>query len=360
VILEILNIEAILVGVLACLGSSLILVGSKNIHGKFSLDTDHGVQKFHHHPTPRIGGIPLMIGYVAAWFCLEGEVRAFFGLIGLASLPAFIFGLAEDLTKNVRVRTRLIATILSGMIFAAVTGYTITHVDVWGVDALLSLSLVAFIFTAIAIGGLANAINMIDGFHGLASGTVLFILASFALVGWRVEDFLLVNLSVLMAAIVLGFFLVNFPFGKLFLGDAGAYLCGFFVATLAVMLPARNPEVSPWVSLLILGYPATETLASIIRRHIDRQAHPGEPDSAHLHHLVHRTWAKSMAGFIAVPQSQNPCTSICMWCLPLLTLLAAASGALDSTLALIFLGGIIVLYGASYRALIRQDVGIKK
>ncbi|UPH71145.1 glycosyltransferase [Abyssibius alkaniclasticus] len=351
------SIEGIMVGAFVSLLASLILVVSKNLHGKFSLDTNLGVQKFHYHPTPRIGGVPLIIGYFATWLFLEGEARELFGFIGLAGLPAFAFGLAEDLTKKVRVRTRLMATIFSGVIFSLLTGYAITYVDVWGADALLAYSLVALGFTAIAMGGLANAINMIDGFHGLASGTVLFILASFALVGWRVEDFVLVNLSVLMAAIVLGFFVVNFPFGKLFLGDAGAYFCGFFVAALAVMLPARNPEVSPWVSLLILGYPATETLASIVRRQIDRHAHPGEPDSAHLHHLVHRTWAKTLAGFAAVPHSQNPVTSILMWSMPLLTLVAAASGVLDTASALIFLAGIAFLYGVSYIILKRRDLG---
>jgi len=339
---------------------SLILVLTKHIHGRISLDTDHGVQKFHHMPTPRIGGIPLIFGYLAAWFFLEGDVKAYFGLIGLAGLPALAFGLAEDISKKVGVRTRLIATIVSGMIFAALSGYTITHVDIWGVDALLALPLFAFAFTAFAIGGAANAINLIDGFHGLASGTLIIILLSFALVGWRVEDVLLMNLSIVMAVIIVGFFIINFPFGKLFLGDAGAYFAGYFVAVLAVMLPARNPEVSPWVSLLILGYPVTETLVSVVRRLLDSNAHPGEPDCAHLHHVVHRTWAKRLATFIHIPQFQNPLTSIFMWTLPGFTFLAAAMSGLQSIPALGFLAGTVVFYVASYRFIVMREENSQK
>jgi len=78
---------------------------------------------------------------------------------------------------------------------------------------------------------------------------------------------------------------VNFPFGKLFLGDGGAYLLGFLVAWLAVMLAHRNPDVSPWAPLLACAYPIFETLFTIVRR-LWARTHPGQPDSEHLHSLV--------------------------------------------------------------------------
>ena len=352
-------IDALLASFLVTLITSLGLVITKSVHGKFTLDSDQGVQKVHRVPTPRIGGIPLVCGYVAAWLFLEGEGKILFGLIGIAGMPAFFFGLAEDITKKIAVRARLLATVVSGLLFALLTGYTITSIDVWGVDAILALPLFAFAFTAFAIAGAANAINLIDGFHGLAAGTLIIILFSFALVGWRVDDLMLASLSLLTASIVAGFFAVNFPFGKLFLGDAGAYFCGFLVAALAVMLPARNPEISPWVSLLILGYPVTETLVSVVRRQLDKDAHPGAPDSAHLHHVVHRTWAKRVAKFVHIPQAQNPLTSVFMWILPVLTLLAVSASALDTIPMLILLFGTVVFYVVSYRVIIHREAYTK-
>lgn len=155
---------------------ALTLVLTKHFHGSLTLDSDEGVQKFHKSPTPRIGGVALAIGYFAAWILMEGAAKDLFGLIGLAGLPALAFGLAEDLTKKVSVRLRLIATMASGMIFAIFTGYTIISVDVWGMDILLAIPIITFAFTAFAVGGVANSINLIDGFHGLASGTLVIIL----------------------------------------------------------------------------------------------------------------------------------------------------------------------------------------
>ena len=82
-----------------------------------------------------------------------------------------------------------------------------------------------------------------------------------------------------------GFFLVNFPFGKLFLGDGGAYLLGFLLSWLSVMLVYRNPDISPWAPLLACAYPVFETVFTIARRLWCRR-HPGQPDSCHLHSLV--------------------------------------------------------------------------
>lgn len=320
-----------------------------------TLDTDDGIQKFHNAPTPRIGGIALALGYIAAWAFLEGGTKDLFGMVGLAGLPALAFGLAEDLTKKVSVRVRLIATMASGLIFIVLTGYTIDSVDIRVVDGLLAIPVLSFAFTAFAVGGVANSINLIDGFHGLASGTLVIILLAFGLVGWRVGDAEFVALALTMAAIVAGFLVVNFPFGKLFLGDAGAYFAGYFVAIMAVMLPFRNPEVSPWVSLLILGYPVTETIVSIVRRMLTHGAHPGEPDSSHLHHIVHRNWAKAVARLLRVPSSENSITSLLMWALPLLTLILVNYSGLQALNALFFLSITVIFYLLTYRIILTHE-----
>jgi len=78
---------------------------------------------------------------------------------------------------------------------------------------------------------------------------------------------------------------VNFPFGKIFMGDGGAYLLGFMLAWVAVMLPMRNPIVSVWAPLLVCGYPVMETVFSMGRRFLNNNK-AGHPDSAHLHSLI--------------------------------------------------------------------------
>ena len=92
---------------------SLLLVLTKSWHGKFSLDFTQGIQKFHIHPTPRVGGIAIVAGVVAAYVTSRPERQAFLGPLLLAGVPAFVFGLAEDVTKKVSVTARLLATMLS-------------------------------------------------------------------------------------------------------------------------------------------------------------------------------------------------------------------------------------------------------
>ncbi|MGQ0711973.1 MAG: MraY family glycosyltransferase [Rhodoferax sp.] len=251
------------------------------------MDTDFGVQKFHSHPTPRIGGIGIYLGVLAgAWFCV-GKVSETTYMLALAGVPAFFFGLAEDLTKRVGVGVRLLATMASGILGWRLTGAVLADVNVWGLDQLLSVPLFAVFFTAFAVGGVANALNIIDGFNGLASGSAIILLLAMAALALGAGDPELAAVCFVLAGAVAGFFLVNWPWGKLFLGDGGAYFVGFSLAWVAVLLLWRHPHISAWAPLLVCAYPVLEVGFSIWRRR-KRQLNPGHPDRLHLHSLVKR------------------------------------------------------------------------
>lgn len=264
---------------------SIGLVATTKWHGKFSLDGTHGVQKFHDVPTPRIGGVAIFLGLMVAWLVSDEALQDMFGPILIAGLPAFCFGVAEDLTKRVSVRTRLVATMASGTLAWALTGASVTHTGILTVDFALNWMPFSVLFTAFAVGGVANSVNIIDGFNGLAGGTVAICLVALGLIAQNCGDVALAKLCFIVCAVTVGFLLVNFPFGKLFLGDGGAYLLGFILAWLAVTLAYRNPTVSAWAPLLACAYPIFETLFSIVRR-VWARSHPGQPDSHHLHSLI--------------------------------------------------------------------------
>jgi UDP-N-acetylmuramyl pentapeptide phosphotransferase/UDP-N-acetylglucosamine-1-phosphate transferase len=271
-------------GLVTCL-VCLMLVLTKSWHGVLTLDGSTGVQKFHTAPTPRVGGVGIIIGAFVAWRMADDPLRELLGQLFLAGMPAFLFGIAEDLTKRVGVKERLLATMASGVLGWWITGISITHVGLWGVDWLLAWLPFSLAFTAFAVGGVANAVNIIDGFNGLASGAIALSLASMAGMAWLSGDAALAQVCVVLASVALGFWLVNFPLGKIFLGDGGAYVLGFWLAWLAVLLPQRNADISPWAGLLACGYPILEVLFSIWRR-TKRNLHPGHPDRLHLHSLV--------------------------------------------------------------------------
>lgn len=325
-LLELLRFDAFIAFVVSLL-TCLFLVLTKKWHGAFSMDTTTGLQKFHTAPTPRIAGVAIVAGVLAGYAASShdfaaAEKRSILSAILLAGMPAFIFGLLEDLTKKVSVKARLLATMASGVLGWGITGTSITSVDVIGLDWILGFSVISVLFTAFAVGGVANAINIIDGFNGLTAGVTLIILVTFGLISREVGDIPLAFTCLIVAGAVLGFFSVNWPTGKIFLGDGGAYFLGFTIAWIAVLLPERNSTISPWTSLLICIYPIMEVAFSFIRKSLREGHSPGQPDSVHLHMLANRRWVRKIFSGFSSPM-QNGLTAPFLWVYSMIPCVAA-------------------------------------
>jgi UDP-N-acetylmuramyl pentapeptide phosphotransferase/UDP-N-acetylglucosamine-1-phosphate transferase len=331
--------------------ASVALVVTQRWHGRYSTDSTIGVQKFHTKATPRIGGVAILAGLTVGWVLAGPGVNALFGPLLLAGSAAFVFGLAEDLTKRVSIRSRLLATMASGVLGWAITGQSITDVNVPGLDWLLGFTLLSVVFTAFAVGGVANAINIIDGFNGLAVGTITIILCSFAFMSRALGDTDLTYVSLILVSAVLGFGCLNWPLGKIFLGDGGAYFLGFAVAWLAVLLLNRHAEVSAWAPLLVCGFPFLEVIFSIVRRW-RRRTSPGAADCLHLHSLVKRRIVRRL-----MPQAstlvRNSATGSIMWLAALLPAAFALQFPSD-TLALVLAFALYALMYSAFYARLTQ------
>jgi UDP-N-acetylmuramyl pentapeptide phosphotransferase/UDP-N-acetylglucosamine-1-phosphate transferase len=354
------NLTALLAALVLALAVSALLVLTKHYHGHVTMDSHHGVQKFHVHPTPRVGGIGIYVGLVAGWLLVkDGDTSQMLKTIVLAGIPAFAFGILEDLTKEVGVLPRLLATMASGLVACMMAGISLGRVDVPLVDEAFKWAPVAVLFTAFAIGGVANAINIIDGFHGLASGTAIMIALALAAIATKVGDAPLALAAVLVAAAITGFWLLNYPWGKIFLGDGGAYFTGFALAWLAVLLLVRNPKVSPWVALLVFAYPVIEVLYSVVRRYRDKQS-PGAPDGLHLHSLVKIQVIRKQLSHWST-NMQNAAVSPCIWVFAALPAIVGTAlfDAAPTTLGLVFVV-FVLLYHLTYQALAQQPVTIAK
>jgi UDP-N-acetylmuramyl pentapeptide phosphotransferase/UDP-N-acetylglucosamine-1-phosphate transferase len=271
--------------------STLLIIRFKHLHSRFSGDHDIlGPQKFHIGSTPRIGGISIAVGILAAiLFGLKSsDVASLKIALLLCAIPTFVIGLTEDLTKKIGVKTRLLFTALAASLAVHLLDACITRLDIWGIDYLLSIPFIAIVFTVFAITGLANAYNIIDGFNGLSSMVGIITLLSLAYVSYLLQDSAIMSLSLIMVGAILGFFIWNYPRGLIFLGDGGAYLIGLWIAVLSILLIARHPSISPWFALLVNAYPILETLFTIYRRKIHQGKSPGRPDGIHLHSLIFR------------------------------------------------------------------------
>jgi len=271
--------------------ATLLIIRFEHLHSRFSADSDLvGPQKFHKKLVSRIGGVSIAIGVLTATL-IRLQNSPFNGAelaLLICATPAFGIGLAEDLTKKVGVKTRLFFTAIAATMAATYLDAQITRLDILGIDYFFSIPSMAILFTVFAITGLSNAYNIIDGFNGLASMVGIITLMGLAYVSFVVSDPLLMYLSLAMAAAILGFFVWNYPRGLIFLGDGGAYLIGFWVATISVLLVARHNNISPWFALLINAYPILETLFTIYRRKIQKGKNPGLPDGIHFHTLIYR------------------------------------------------------------------------
>jgi UDP-N-acetylmuramyl pentapeptide phosphotransferase/UDP-N-acetylglucosamine-1-phosphate transferase len=345
-------------------GAAALIVISQRWHGKHSLDHDlEGVQKYHTRAVPRIGGLALVGGVLVTLLLCKGLVPQLrlpedhltqVMLLLIAGLPVFLAGMIEDLTKKVSVIARLSAAIVSALIASWLLGATIDELNIWGVDSLLTWTPIALLVTAVTVAGGVNAVNIIDGFNGLAATTVVVMLAALGVVAAHVGDALVAELALIGAGAAVGFLFINYPTGRLFLGDGGAYFLGFWVAEVAVLLLTRNSSVNAWQVLSICAYPIIEVLFSIYRRKIVRQASPGEPDGLHLHTLVYRRLVPKFFSIDSGPTWKRNAAVSCLiipWIVIAAILSVAAGGNIPASILVVL--SQIVTYLTFYKRIVR-------
>ena len=337
-------------GILAFVVATLLVV-TRELHGRFSADVIRGVQRNHRGLIPRVGGLAIVMGVLLGWYYSKGEAGQMLKVIVVSGALAFGLGFLEDLTKRVSVRTRLLATMGSGLLASAMSGVVITDVDVQGLDSLLLWTPFAVLFTAFAVGGVANAFNLIDGFNGLAVGTAILQLSAMGLLSIHLGDVHLSAVCLVLAAAAMGFLMLNWPFGRLFLGDGGAYFLGFSVAWVAVLLLQRHAEVSAWCPLLICAYPVIEVLFSMRRRKL-RCSSLGQPDRLHLHSLLKRRLVRHLLPH-ASQLVRNSVTGLLIWFMVMPLALAGAVMYSNSLLLIFCLGIFAMAYHLLYVRLVR-------
>lgn len=265
---------------------TLIISTTKSIHLKYSQDFEAGPQKIHKNKVPRIGGICLILPYIILIFYEKYDFGNSFDVVILSSIPIFLTGLLEDFTKKISANIRLFATILSSLICI---NFTDLSISLLGLDFLYYFfegGIVPYILSFLALILLTQSYNIIDGLNGLCSLNSILTLAVIIYLSRLVNDETVFLCSITLIGVVFGFLIFNFPLGKIFLGDGGAYFLGFITAYLLIILPERNHDISPLTSLILAIYPAYETLRSFVRRTVIRITSFTNPDQRHLHSII--------------------------------------------------------------------------
>ncbi|TPQ39613.1 MraY family glycosyltransferase [Cupriavidus pinatubonensis] len=338
---------------------TLLVIRYSSLHAHLTADWDlNGVQKFHAHPVPRIGGLGIVLAMLAASVVVYFKDRLAghpFLLLLVCAAPAFLAGFIEDLTKRVSPRERLVATMVSALLAVYLLGARVVRIDVAPLDVILAVPLISIVITTLAVAGLANAVNIIDGFNGLASMVAMMMFVSLGYVAFQVGDTLVLSIAFAMIGAILGFFIWNFPAGHIFLGDGGAYLIGFMLAECSILLVLRNSKVSAWYPVLMVIYPIFETLFSMYRRRVLKGVPAGYPDGVHLHTLIYRRLIRWAVGSQDARHRlrRNSMTSPYLWLLSLLAVLPATLFWNNRIVLLLFIALFVVTYVQLYRRIVR-------
>lgn len=346
---------AAFIGIIAfatALITGYLILATRGWHGRFSMDAETKIQKTHTRPTPRIGGVALVLGVLAGACLLPAGMRQLTWVLIGSVIPVFIAGLIEDLTRKVSPARRLAAALASGLVLVIASGWLAPLVEPWvsGASPILKGAgyLLGGTLVVIGLAGAANAVNIIDGFNGLASGSVIIMAATLATLAAVHGDQEIMLGAIVLGAAMAGFMVLNWPSGSLFLGDAGAYGAGFVIAGLAFALAART-EVPMFVAMLLMAHPLYETLFSIYRKRRRKGQSPTAPDCLHLHHLVSRRFGRFLAFGLDHPEWRNPITGAMMWAFSLLAS-SLSLWARGSNIAGVF--GLVlfaVIYGSFYK-----------
>ena len=291
-------------------------------------------QAMHHELTPRVGGLGVLAAILAASVYLPLTLSAELAIFALAAVLLFGAGLLEDLGYHVSPRGRLLAVMIASVIVIAGIGIWIPRADLPLLDLLIGQWYIGIPLTIVVVAALSNGFNLIDGVNGLAAFTSIVAALAMAAIANEVGASTASVAGVLLAASILGFFALNYPFGLIFLGDAGAYTIGFALSWFGIFLINFSPDVSPWAILLTVFWPAADTIYAIYRR-TSRNRSMMHPDRLHPHQVVLRCLevcllgrnrrnlanpmtTAALAPFVAAP----PLVAVLVWDRPVLALVS--------------------------------------
>ena len=311
-------------------------------------------QKFHIKSVSRLGGVGIFSAFFIILIIIGIQIKETdYIYLPLTALPVFLMGFTEDLTRRISPKLRLLGALVSAILAVYFLNAYLVRTDIGFIDGLLSVKAVAIIFTIFAVTGVANSFNIIDGFNGLSSAVSIIILLSLSYISFKVGDIFLMKACLILAFEIFGFFIWNYPFGKIFLGDGGAYFIGFTIAVVSVLLVDGNKTVSPWFPFLLCIYPIFETLFSMYRRRA-RKKSPLDADAFHLHTLIYKRLVPHILG-TDIKNNQlarNSATSPFLW---LLTSFSAVPALLfwnNTPVLIIFAFIFIIVYLWLYKSIV--------
>ena len=244
-------------------------------------------RKRHAFNTPLVGGLAIAIGMLAGWWHADVFSRFENAVIGTALLLVMV-GVADDLL-DLKVWVRVVAQLASIAVVVISSGVYIRSLGTLQGHE-LTLGWLGIPFTVVAVIGLLNAFNLIDGIDGLAGCLTLVAAGGIELLGRHQGSALQFAAIAVIAAALVPYLAANLGLfgreGKVFLGDAGSVMLGYLLAWSLIGMSQGEPrQISPGLVLWCVALPVFDTLTVMFRR-MHRGESPFTADRGHIHHLL--------------------------------------------------------------------------
>ena len=335
---------------------SILLINVSKIIGKKGIvNIRQSPQTLHTRSVSRFGGIAIFFSLLFVSLLDSNENYRFVRLALYCSSPIFILGILDDFQVEINPFIRLLIVFPSAFLSYYFLGIEAYSVDIPYIDLLFKFKIFSVLFICFAVAGMVNAFNMIDGINGLVllySLTICILILLFQSSSSSPE----INLFfVAIFFAILGVFILNFPFGRIFLGDGGAYFLGIMLSVGVIKYYQIN-GLSPWYVFSVFIYPITDVCFSIIRRIVSKVS-AVKPDSKHLHHMVYKRVKKIG---LESENTNHAITTLLIFILYFPFLLSANYFANNSLILQIQSLIFVSFYLAFYVLLVPKDLTFKK
>ena len=245
-------------------------------------------RKVHSGKISRLGGLGIFLGFGSAFIYLlifDFAVQFNVVLFIIAMLVAFLTGFLDDLF-HIRAWHKLILQLLCGLV-VAYAGLRIQKITILE-DVTIYFGIFSYVATMLWVSGFMNAINMLDGLDGLASGIVMIASISLGVIGWLEGALVVTYLAIALIGAIVGFLIFNFPPAKIFMGDGGAYFLGFIYAVVPLIGIKKTASIIIFLIPLVLLLVPLLDMVTVMKKRFSGGYHVFLADRSHIHHrLLH-------------------------------------------------------------------------
>ncbi|MBR0137789.1 MAG: undecaprenyl/decaprenyl-phosphate alpha-N-acetylglucosaminyl 1-phosphate transferase [Erysipelotrichaceae bacterium] len=250
----------------------------KILANRFGIYAVENSRTVHQGKIARIGGLAILVGFVVSLLVFYRYDNKIWNIV-LAAAVVFVEGFVDDVI-DVKPIVKLVAQFVfaSIMIFGAGVYFDVINLFGYHITSKIFCIAVSYFWYI----GMVNAVNLIDGLDGLASGFGIIALFSVGLITAYS------NVKLACFALIgglIGFFIYNYHPGSIFMGDCGAQFLGAMLAALCIM-GFKSRTTLAWACPVIINcVPIMDTLLAIIRRAIKHVSF-ATPDKLHTHHVL--------------------------------------------------------------------------